>query len=324
MRVQVAVVLAVSFPAIALAQPATRTEEPPPRVADARTAPEMNGHVFLPSALVDTPFRETTFKLGLAYGFGTATGPRFIVSNGQVVQSGQADYSFADFGQTFRYEYRFAEWLSAGLVILTNLYSGIDGPSAVAVGAEIGIGAGLRVKAGHRFGPVETAIIVDVATTPQLSLLMAAAIARAIQDGVIDAGASLQAAHAGTFSPLATASWAPWPALGLTLNAGYVYKSLFLNGVNIAHQNGVQLAAMTDFDFGKISSVPIGVLAAYRLTAPVGDGGVDRIDDITGGIFYTAHRELGLGLEVGWRSFSIRPPLDSKVVLAQIGLQYYW
>jgi hypothetical protein len=324
MKVHVAVVLAVWIPGAAIAQLATRSEEPAPRSEGPRTAPEMDGHQFLPSQVTETPFRETTFKLGILYGFGTATGPRYTVSGGQLVQSGEADYTFAAFAQTFRYEYRFAEWLSAGTVVLTNLYSGIDGPSVFAVGAEVGVGFGLRVKAGHRFGPIETAILVDASTAPEFGLLVAAAVASAIRNGTINPGASLQATHALTVTPLATASWALFPALGLTLNAGYVYKSLRLNGVNIANQSGAQFAAMTDFDFAKISSVPLGLVAAYRLTAPIGDGGVERVDDISGGLYYTARRELGLGMEIGWRSFTIRPPLDSKGVLLQLSLQYYW
>jgi hypothetical protein len=324
MNVRLAVVLAVSFPAATLAQPATRTEGSAPEVVGARTAPEMDGHQFMPSVLVETPFRETTFKLGILYGFGNATGPGYTISGGQLVQIGQADYTFAAFGQTFRYEYRFAEWLSAGAVVLTNLYSGIDGPSAIAIGAEVGIGFGLRLKAGHRFGPIETAILVDATTAPEYGLLVAAAVADAIRSGALQPGAALQSTHALTVTPLATASWAPVPAFGLTLNAGYLYKSLRLNGLNIANQSGVQLAAMADFDFGKISSVPLGLMAGYRLTAPVGDTGVDRVDDISGGLFYTARRELGLGVEIGWRDFTIRPPLDSQGVLVQLDLQYYW
>ncbi|MFL5250168.1 MAG: hypothetical protein ACJ79P_00690 [Myxococcales bacterium] len=324
MNVRVAVVLALSFPAVSFAQPATRTAEPVAPAGQGRTAPEMNGHVFMPSALVDTPFRETTFKLGLLYGLGTATGPQFGIVDGKVQAVGQADYTFADFAQTFRYEYRFAEWLSLGAVVLSNLYSGIDGPSAVNIGAEVGIGFGLRARAGHRFGPVETAIIVDASTNPEFGLLVFEAIRQAILNGQIQPGATLQTSHSLNVNPEAAASWAPFPALGITVNAGYLYKSLRQNGESLGSQDGIQAGAVLDFDFGKISSVPIGLVGGYRLTAPLGDGGVERIDDIEGGIFYTGRRELGLGMEIGWRDFTIRPPLDSKAVVVQLSLQYYW
>jgi hypothetical protein len=70
--------------------------------------------------------------------------------------------------------------------------------------------------------------------------------------------------------------------------------------------------------------VPVGINAAYRLATPLGSDGVSRIEDFSAGVFYTARRELALGLELAWRSFTIRPPLDSNAKLVQIELQYYW
>jgi hypothetical protein len=322
MNVHLALALVVAVPAAAFAQPeATRDEAPKPQVVDPHSAPEMAGHMFMPSLLVDTPFRETTFKLGILYGFGKATGPKYD-AGGNVV--GQNDYTFGAFAQVFRYEYQFTEWLSAGLAFLTSVYSGIDGPSAVSIGADIGVGFGASIKAGHRFGPVQTAIVVDVSTQPQFGILVAEPILKAIQDHVIDAGSALQTTHSFTVMPRLAASWAPWPALGLTANAGYVYNSLRLSGTNIGDQSGVLLAAVADFDFGKISAVDLGINAGYRLTTPLGSNGITRVDDISGGLFYTARRDLGVGLEIGWRAFTIRPPLDSKGLLVQIELQYYW
>ena len=324
MNVRLAIVLAAALPAVAMAQQETREHATAPQ--EHRTVPEMGGHVFLPSFIVETPFRETTFKLGLLYGTGDATGPKYDV-NGPV--PGQtASYTFGTLAQTFRFEYQFKEWLSAGAVVLTSMYTGIDGPSAVAVGANFGIGMGGRVKAGHRFGPVDTALIVDVSTGPEYGVLVAAAVLRAIIDHQIEPGAALQSTHSTTVNPTLTASWAPWPALGLTGNVAYVYKSLRLSDTTISDQSGVQFAVGADFDFGKISTVPIGVLAGWRITAPVGDNGIPTINDLSGGVFYTAIRELALGLEVGWRNFTLRPgtqsALDSKATVAQLGLQYYW
>jgi len=316
--------LAVVLPAAALAQ----QEATAPQAPDTRSTPELNGHVFMPSLLIEPPFRETTFKLGLLYGYGDATGPRYEVQPGTpptVVQNGTNSYTFASFAQTFRYDYRFLEWLSAGVTVLTSLYSGLNGPSIVSIGAEVGIGAGLNVKAGHRFGPVETAVGVEVSNEPQYGILVAAALIKAIRDGVIDSGAALNATHTRTVNPFVAAAWAPLPALGLTVNVGYIHKQLRLSGGEIVtDQDGIQFAGAADFDFGKISSVPIGLLFAYRLNSGIGDSGIPKIEDVTGGIFYTARREIGLGLEAGWRGFTIRPPLDSNIAVVQLGLQYYW
>ncbi len=324
MKLRLAIVLAAAFPAAVLAQTQTSSDTPTPR--EHRTVPEMNGHVFMPSFLVDSPFRSTTFKLGLLYGVGDATGPKYDL-NGPV--PGQtASYTYGTLAQTFRYDYQFAEWLSAGAVVLTSMYTGLDGPSAVSVGAQFGVGVGLRAKAGYRLGPVETAFIVEASTGPEYGVLVAAAIVRAIQDKIIEPGAALQSTHGVNVTPGVAASWAPWAALGLTGNIAYVYKSLRLSDTTIFDQSGIQYAATADFDFAKISSVPIGLLAGFRIISPIGSDGIPTIKDFSGGIFYTGIRELALGLEVGWRSFTLRPntnvPLDSTATVAQIGLQYYW
>jgi len=68
-------------------------------------------------------------------------------------RDGTQDLSLAALAQTFNYEYRFLEWLSAGFTAVTLAYTGITGASVVSIGAQVGIGLGAEVKLGHRFGP---------------------------------------------------------------------------------------------------------------------------------------------------------------------------
>jgi hypothetical protein len=210
------------------------------------------------------------------------------------------------------------------------MYTGLDGPSAVSVGAQFGAGAGLRVKIGHRFGPVDAGFSIDGSSTPQYGLLVAAALVKAVKDRVIDPGTALQATHTLAFNPAFTVSWAPAAAFGITGSVGYLFNSLRVSGQSVSNsdQSSIQISAVADFDFGKVSSVPIAVLGGYRHNAPVGDNGIPAIDDITGGIFYSGIRELALGVEGGWRAFTLRPgttvSLDSHVTVAQLSLQYYW
>jgi len=73
--------------------------------------------------------------------------------------------------------------------------------------------------------------------------------------------------------------------------------------------------------------VPIGVLAGYKLIAPIGtkdQDGVSRVENVSLGITYTARQRLSLGLEFGHRFFTIRPPFDASDNEAQLGIQYYW
>src|SRR5207247_2659367 len=107
------------------------------------TAPELDGHIFMPSQVIERPFRSTTFKLGILYGFGTASGDK-LDAGGNV--TGTADYSFAAFAQTFAYEYRFADWFSAKGGVITSLYSGMTAASVVNIGAQVDAGMGLALK----------------------------------------------------------------------------------------------------------------------------------------------------------------------------------
>ena len=74
---------------------------------------------------------------------------------------------------------------------------------------------------------------------------------------------------------------------------------------------------------GEMEAVDALIRRGARIDLAVA-AALERVDDISGGIFYTGIRELSIGLEVGWRAFEIRPPLDSSGVLAQLGVQYYW
>src|SRR5882762_6489575 len=121
MRRQLALILVAVLPTAVMADQEAAAAEP------AKAAPsskrELDGHVFAPSLFVIPPFRETTFQLGLLYGVGNATGPTYD-SSGNV--TGTQDLSLAALAQTFNYEYRFLEWLSAGVTAVTLAYTGIS------------------------------------------------------------------------------------------------------------------------------------------------------------------------------------------------------
>ena len=318
MRPQLALVFVASLSAAATIaeQDAANAQEVPARVSHR----ELNGHVFVPSLLVDTPFRTTTFQVGLVYAAGTATGPKYDINGNE---TGTADYTMAGLGQTFSYENRVADWLAVGGSVITLAYTGINGPSVVSVGAQVGVGAAANVRVGHRFGPVEATVLMDASYQPEYGFLVAAAILRALQDHVLDPGAALQTSHSWTLRPTLAASWAPFAPLGLTGNLGYVYKSTLLSGTVTENNSALLAGIAADFDFGKITSTAIGLLASYRLNEPLTDG-LPRIQDFSGGISYTGRPDLGLTLELGRRTFSIRPGLPATAGVAQLGLQYYW
>ena len=290
--------------------------------ADLRGARDrsLNGHVFTPSLVVRSPFAVTTFQADLLYGTGKATGPTYDTS-GNV--TGSRTYTAAAMGQSFAYEKKLLDGVSVGLGAITELDSGIDGPSAVVVGAEIALGAFGRATAGHRFGPVQVAATFDASYAPRLGLQLVEAIKVAIEDRVLDAGAAFNQSNVLTLKPGVAAAWAPFEALGLTASVDWQWASLDTTREARQEETGTDLAFAADLDFGTFTSVPVAVIGGYRVTAPVGGNGVDRITTGAGGVFYTGRPALVLGLEVGRRSLTVRN-LDTSSTVANIRLQYLW
>jgi hypothetical protein len=79
-----------------------------------------------------------------------------------------------------------------------------------------------------------------------------------------------------------------------------------------------------DLDLRKLTTVPLGLLAGYNFLEPLEGDDVTPVQDFSVGAFYTAKPELTLGVEVGWRWFSIRPGLDSNGAIMDVKAKYYW
>ena len=90
--------------------------------------------------------------------------------------------------------------------------------------------------------------------------------------------------------------------------------------------SSVSLGASTDYDFGAVSSVPIGLMLQFSWTAPVSGSGVQHVTDLGGGIFYTGREHLAVGLQLIARRFAVEQNLDVswKTYITTIGLRYYW
>ena len=119
----------------AAASPAT--ELPPAAPCDA-TPPVgrvLNGHVFLPSAIVPGALTNTSFATYLEVAYGQTTGSAQI---GDKLYSGSFDY--AGVGAILGYEYAFLDHFSARISITELVYSGINGLSALVMGTSLSTG----------------------------------------------------------------------------------------------------------------------------------------------------------------------------------------
>jgi hypothetical protein len=305
----------------ALASPAARAETG--ARPDAATQPgtsdrTLAGHVFVPALLVRSPFATTTFQANLEYGTGTASGQRYVLDR----PVGTATYTFAAEAQNFGYEKKLAEGVSVGGGIVSQLYSGIDGPSVVVIGTQIGAGLFGRGTVGRRFGPVQAAAYFDAEYGPRYGILVLEAIEQALQSG-FDSASAFTESNAWTLRPGLAAAWAPHPAIGVTASANYQWVSL--DTTNSGHQteSGIDAAVAADVDLGYWWRAPLTLVGAYHLTAPLGSNGASRVDDASAGVYYTGRSALALGLEVAWRAFTIRG-LDANATVAQIRVQYFW
>ncbi len=299
--------------------PAARAAEgPDPATQPGAADRTLNGHVFTPGILIRSPFATTTFLADLQYGSGSATGTKYILN--QPLQT--ETYTFAAEAQNFGYEKKLLDGVSIGGGVVSQLYSGIDGPSVVVVGTQIGAGLFGRLTAGHRLGPVQAALFLDATWGPRFGILVLDAIERAL-NGSADSASAFAQSNAWTLQPGVAAAWAPHPAIGFTGSVDYQWLSLDTTYESRQNESGVDAALAGDLNVGYWTPVAMTLVGAYRLTAPLGSNGVSRVVDWSAGAFYTGRPALALGLEVAFRSFTLRG-LDANATVAQIRLQYFW
>jgi hypothetical protein len=315
---------ALAAAATLLAMPAPAAEPgSDPGPSSGRT---LNGHAFMPAADVPGPFVATSFGTGLIMGVGTTDATWQV---GDQTLTGKLDY--AGIGAVLGYEYAFGDRLSARVSITELIFSGINGKSAVVIGSKIQGGGSVGLTYSMPLGDsARVGVLFDAGYQPNFGLTIGAALKSAIDscsqpDGCsVDPGSAFQQQNTLTLQPALAASWAPTKALGLTTNAAYLYASQTVNGTEFTG-HAVVLGAAADYDFGAVSSVPIGLQAQFSWTAPSGEG-LQQVTDLGGGIFYTGRKDLALGLQLIDRRFAVVPDVDVSwsTFLATVGMRYYW
>jgi hypothetical protein len=285
----------------------------------------LGGHVFIPEVLVRTPFAATQVQANLLYGSGTAKGPALTV---RLQPIADGTYEFASMSQIVGFEKKIAEGISAGGGITAQLISGIDGKSVVVVGTQIGYGLFGRFTAGQRVGPVQAAFTFDVQYGPRYGIFILNALDRALSppplDTINQAGTyAFTSDNAWTLQPGFSTAWAPLKQLGFTASADYQWISQ-KSDAGTTTGRAIDLGAAADWDFGAYTSAPVGLLAAWHWTAPLGtESSIGHVIDYSLGVFYTGRPALVMGLEVGRRSFPYRS-LDTDETVVQLRVQYFW
>jgi hypothetical protein len=287
----------------------------------------LNGHIFMPATTVRGPFIVTSFGSFMNIGYGSTTGTFQI---GNRVFSGGYDYAL--FGATLDYELAFLRYVSARIALNPDVFSGINGNSALVVGSRLQVGVSAGLSASIPLGnSVRVGFLLDTSFGPNVLLSIGEGI-RAVIDSCqqpsgcdVVTGQAFSVLHVFTVQPAAAVSWAPLPALGLTANLGYLYATATDSG---SGENGsaVVTGFAADFDFGRISSVPIGVQLQFRWTAPFSGIQLQHVTDLGGGVFYTGRQNLAVGLQLIFRRYKVNDIVDISFnnLLTTIGLRYYW
>jgi hypothetical protein len=286
----------------------------------------LNGHIFMPAVDVPWPFTVTSLTSDLVLGYGQTTG---TVQISNQTFGGTLDY--AGIGGLLAYEYAFLDHFTARALINNIVYSGLNGKSALAIGSQMRLGFSAGFTASLPIGDTaRVGFLFDFISNPSLGLTPAAGLsafaATCSQPSgcQVDSTEIFSSTDVLTVQPAVAASWAPFRTLGLTANVAYQHLSS--TGASNVSGNAINFAAAADYDFGAMSSVPIGLQMQVSWTVPFSATGVQHVTDLGGGIFYTARKELSAGFQLISRRFAVTPQVDVSwsTFLMTAGLRYFW
>lgn len=283
---------------------------------------QLAGHVFTPSRLVLPPFTTTYFGSVTVFGLGTGE-TNDIDIDGNIV--GRRDEDVAGFGEGFDFSYRFADWLAIRAAASGSFYSGTSGRSFLVVGTTAQFYAALGATLAHTFAPnLRAALTFDVSQQPAYDLLIANGIVETVRRGDFATDALFQEGTRVRAQPGVSLAWAPHPAVGLVGTAAFIW-SRRTSGGGEREQTGSAFGISGDLDLGRLTPVPIALLAVYHWE---GAGGLARLQDVGGGVFYSGRPNLQLGLEVAFRDQTLRDDVEGEIpleaTLAAVVLRYYW
>ncbi len=303
------------------------TQKPPP--PEPKMHRELNGHLFMPSHLVEDPFSYTAFAMFFGLGSGNALGPELQLVPPAVI--GEKWYGYTGLGLGMLMNVRILEYLSARALLNTTAYLGTGSGAALTVGTSARITGAVGVKGSLPVGKDwRFAGSLDVSYGPVFSLLLANGLVDAVNNCrvnpsqcSIDFGSGFQTIETVTWVAGLAGSWAPTPYLGFTGNFQFIAPTR-TGDASIA-QNGVVFAVSGEFDFlPLVQWLPLGVNTAYQLTSGVGGNKVATANEAGFGLYYTGRPNLALGVELDWKWSTLETQQLSTATLAWVNFRYYW
>ncbi len=281
---------------------------------------EINGHFFIPSLSIADPFLPTEFSLVTGAGAAWADGPGFDARGNP---TGRDSYVAGALTHTTSFQAQILKWWAVRLTGAGGLYGGANAKSVLVLGATIPIDIIAGTTVSFRIGKwLRLGGTFDFDWEYSHVLDPLAAVQRSLAVGMADDSTVKERVVTMQVIPGVTAAFAPHPAIGVVATLQYLWLTqddgATINVSNIVFGIDGQLDLKPLFPH-----VPVAVLLGYRVVAPI-DSTQGLTQDVEGGIYYSGKRALVLGLVARGRWFQIRPGFDTKAILANAVIRYYW
>jgi hypothetical protein len=282
---------------------------------------ELAGHSFIGTQLTRDPFCTTYFDNRTGAGVAEGQGPRYNLAGEQV---GERDYSLAALAESVEFQLGILPWLAFRVGGNGTVYSGTSAASVLGIGASAGYEGQLGVTAARPIGErLRVGAYFDYIHSRRFVFDVLGGVGQSLRDRAVAESTFLQESKGPLLAPGVTAALGLHPALGLVGSVQYRYdtESDALIGTD---RNTLSEAIAADLDFGKLIGLPLGILAAYRATQPLGGDDTTWAHALDLGFFYTGRRDLDLGLQAGGRRFPGKRDRTFDAAIGVFVMRYYW
>jgi hypothetical protein len=278
----------------------------------------LDGHLFLPSDVVEDPFTPTYLDESTGFGFASLRADE-VDSVGNVV--GQSQYNLGALGQQFKFQLGILSSWAIRLAGAGTVLSGIDASSALIAGATLGYTLSSGVTYSFMVGRVRMAGAFDFEYAPSYSFSPVNALLNTLSTGKIDTGTLFSSSDNIRLRPAFLLATALIPSLGL--RGAIDYQQEYVRSADSSSNGAVDVGTALDFDLGSLAPLPLGLLAGYELTVPT--SGDSWGHQFTVGLFYTGQRNLGLGIQAVLQLPTAPAGISNYYIfVASLTLRYYW
>jgi hypothetical protein len=285
---------------------------------------ELAGHVFFPSLVVQDPFVSTYFSMSTAAGYEWIDGPSFDTLGNRTATT--RSYRAAELAEGVAFQASLASCLAIRISGGGGIDAGVNGRSALVVGAIAPISAGVGATLSGKLAPnLRVGVTADLIYTKSRLLQPLVAVQESLLAGAVRTSGAFEQLNSYSALPGVTAAFTANDTLGFVAAAQYSYTRV--TDGDSRNRQYVGLGISAQVDLLPALGIPIGFLGSYRATLPF-ESDVRVTNTVEAGIFYTGRKDLDLGLLVEGKWLDLRPDhlfrLDSTQGIGSLEMRYHW